>query len=230
MKLIKTYIALIITSTIIYSCNSNKKENKLDSNSKDSTQTKKIEVSSDINEDKLKFSIDDTIKKSKAYFFSNSISKDLFLLTINPGTIENSKSELKIITAENKIIYKETFKTYYFIKGIEEPETIPTSSQKDYEKYIKKYKKSLTLNQYKSYFNKNVNNFFDDAVYPIKKNKKHEIKDWEKDIEDEEFLNEVFTDSTVNIIDLVCFDCDEGGKMIGYSKKNNKVKTLLEHD
>ncbi|MBF4471358.1 hypothetical protein [Flavobacterium sp. HJJ] len=226
MKLIKTRIVLIITSIIIYSC----KENKLESNSIDSIQTKNSEVSLDINEDKLKFSIDDTIKNSKTYFFSNSKSKDLFLLTINPGTIESSKSELKIITKENEIIYKESFQTYYFIKGIEEPKTIPTSSQKEYEKYIKKYIKSLTANQYKSYFNKNVNDFFDNAVYPIQKKKYNEIKDWEEDIEDKEFLNEVFTDSTVNVIDIVCFDCDEGGKMIGYSKKNNKVKTLLEHD
>lgn len=230
MKSAKIYFILIITLAFIYSCNSNKKENKAESNSKDTTQIKNTNVSSNTKEDNLMFSIDDTIKKSKAYFFSNSESKDLFLLTINPGTVENSTSEFKIITEKNEILYKETFKTYYFLRGIEEPATVPTGSQKAYEEYMEKYKKSLTLNQYKSYFNKSLDNFFDNAIYPIAKKNYQELKNWEEDIDDKKFLNEVYTDSTVNVIDLICFDCDEGGKMIGYSKTNKTVKTLLEHD
>lgn len=137
---------------------------------------------------------------------------------------------LKLLQKKNEILYKETFRTYYFLRGIEEPATVPTGSQKAYEEYMEKYKKSLTLNQYKSYFNKSLDNFFDNAIYPIAKKNYQELKNWEEDIDDKKFLNEVYTDSTVNVIDLICFDCDEGGKMIGYSKMNKTVKTLLEHD
>ena len=51
-----------------------------------------------------------------------------------------------------------------------------------------------------------------------------------EDITDAEFKNEVLADSTINLIDVTCFDCDEGGSTIGYSRKQNKVVTLFEHD
>lgn len=230
MKLIKISTALVITTTIIiYSCNSNKKENILDSHSKDAVPSQTSAVPDADEYNNLTFSIEDTIKKTKSYFFSNSKSKDLFLLTINPGSIQNSKSELKIITGDIKIIYRQSFGTQYFLKGLEEPETIPINYQKNYDKYIEKYKKSLTLEQYKTYFNKTSDNFFD-GIYLVKRDNYHELKDWAEDISDDEFLNEVLNDSTVYLLDIACFDCEEGGAMIGYSKKKNKVITLLEHD
>jgi len=241
------YLEFIISTLIILSCNNSDKKT---IDSKDSTaislnnQTKIIDKSEKIKEDiiqnkndtviydsnrkNLKLSFSDTIKLSKSYFFSNTKFKDLFLLTIKPGLVKNSKAELKIIRADNKVIYTYSFDAFYFIKGIYEPDTIPTGGQEVYEKYMEEYWKSLTPKQYESYFKKSVKNFFD-AITFINKAKIKELNSWE-DITNKDFLNEIIADPTIKLIDITCFDCDEGGSIIGYSRKQEKVITLLEHD
>ncbi|HEX8514560.1 MAG TPA: hypothetical protein VF868_00065 [Bacteroidia bacterium] len=228
MKIMKPYILLAILTTIL-SCNSNKTENNQGDTANDSSQTAIDKDNYDRTEN-LKLSITDTIKKSTSYSFSNQQSKDLFLLTIEPGMVKNSKSALQIITADNKIIYTQTFDTYYFIKWIYEPDTIPTTGgQEAYEKYMENYWKSITPKQYETHFKKSVDSFFD-AVYPMKKKKFENLKAWEEDITDKDFLNEVLADSTIQLFDITCFDCDEGAAVIGYSRKQHKVVTLVEHD
>lgn len=223
----KPLIVFTILITIL-SCNSNNTESK-QGKSGDTLQT--ISNSSYDRTDNLKLSISDTIKKSQTYFFSNNEEKDLFLLTIDPGKVKDSKAKLQIITADNKVIYSQSFDTYYFIKWIYDPDTVPTTGgQEEYNKFIENYCKSITPKQYETYFWKNVNTFFE-AVVSMDKNKYKDLKnDWEEDIADNDFLNEVIADSTIQLFDIACFDCDEGASVIGYSKKQNKVVTLLEHD
>jgi hypothetical protein len=228
MKLNKACFFLVILTSIL-ACNSNKKESKIKSNNSEPLQVKSDKVAYDNSRENLKLSIADTIKISNSYFFSTPNSKDIFQLTIKPGLVKNSKAELKIITADNKIIYTQTFDSFYFVRGIYEPDTIPSGGQEVYENYMEKYWKSLTPKQFEVYFKKNLDNFFD-AIYPIEKNKNEAIKAWEEDISNKDFLNEVLTDSTIKLIDITCFDCDEGGTIIGYSLKQNKVVTLVEHD
>ena len=241
------YLSLVCVSLIALSCgNSNKKT----TDTKDSTvtninnQTKIIDKSEKIKEDiikdkndmviydsnreNLKLSFSDTIKLSKSYFFSNTKSKDLFLLTIKPGFVKKSKAELKIIRADNKVIYVDSFDAFYFIKGIFEPDTISTDGQEAYEKYMEEYWKSLTPKQYDSYFKKSVKKFFD-AITFINRAKIKELNLW-NDITNKDFLNEIIADPTIKLIDIICFDCDEGGSIICYSRKQGKVVTLLEHD
>jgi hypothetical protein len=214
--------------TIFFSCNSNKTE-KNHSEIADSLQTTTDKVPYDRTEN-LKLSIADTIKKSASYFFSNSQTKDLFLLTIEPGMVKNSKSSLQIITADNQIVYSQIFDTYYFVKWIYDPDTIPTTGgQEEYEKYMENYAKSITPKQYETHFKKSVDSFFE-AVYPIVKDKYADLKNWDEDINDKGFLQEVLVDTTINLFDITCLDCDEGGAIIGYSRKQNKVVTLVEHD
>lgn len=43
-------------------------------------------------------------------------------------------------------------------------------------------------------------------------------------------MKEALTDSNIKLVDITCFTCKEGGAIIGYSRKQNKVVTLLEHD
>jgi hypothetical protein len=215
--------------TIFLSCNSNKTEKNHSDIAKDSLQTTTDKVPYDRTEN-LKLSIADTIKKSASYFFSNSQTKDLFLLTIEPGMVKNSKSSLQIITADNQVVYSQIFDTYYFVKWIYDPDTIPTTGgQEEYEKYMENYAKSITPKQYETYFKKSINSFFD-AIYPITKDKYSDLKNWEEEINDKDFFQEFSADTTIHLIDITCFDCDEGGAIIGYSRKQNKVVTLVEHD
>ena len=221
-------LVVLVFLTSIFSCNSNNTESK-QGKSGDTLQTSSN--SSYDRTENLKLSISDTIKKSQSYFFSNHEVKDLFLLTIDPGKVKDSKAKLQIITADNKVIYSQSFDTYYFIKWIYDPDTVPTTGgQEEYNKFIENYCKSITPKQYETYFWKNVNTFFE-AVVSMDKNKYKDLKnDWEEDIADNDFLNEVIADSTIQLFDIACFDCDEGASVIGYSKKQNKVVTLLEHD
>ncbi|SDY82111.1 hypothetical protein SAMN05444397_102339 [Flavobacterium aquidurense] len=213
----------------LISCNSNKKENKISNHQVDTLPNTSTEVVYDNSRKNLKFAIADTIKKSNSYFFSNPDSKDLFLLIIEPGEIKNSKAKLQIITADNKIIYTQSFDAFYFLREIDEPETTPAGSQEDREKYIEKYRNSLTQKQYQAYFNTSIANFFGE-ISPIENNKDENFQEFEEDSTDKDFLNEVLADETIKLISITCFGCDEGGAIIGYSKKQNKVVTLLEHD
>ncbi|WP_337964629.1 hypothetical protein [uncultured Flavobacterium sp.] len=238
MKLNKACLFLIILMSL-FACNSNKKESKLNNNSKnndtlkvtnnDTLQVTSNEVVYDDRRENLKLSIPDTIKISNSYFFSNQNSKDIFQLTINPGLVKNSKAELQIITSENKIIYTQSFDAFYFIREIYDPETTPSGGQEVYEKYMEKYWKSITPQQFEAYFKKNVANFFD-VISVIENDNSEELKAWEEDITDKKFLNEVLTNPAIKLINIPCFDCDEGGEMIGYSLEQNKVILLLEHD
>lgn len=240
MKLNKAYIFLVFLTSLL-ACNSNKKENKYNgslqhtsenklnnSDKKDSLQDTSEKVVYADRRENLKLSVADTIKISNSYFFSNPNSEDKFQLTISPGLVKNSKAEFQIITPENKIIYTQSFDAFYFIRGIYEPDTIPSGGQEVYEKYMDKYWRSLTPEQFEAYFKKSVDTFFD-VISPIE-DKNEEIKEWEENISDKKFLNEVLTDPAIKLINIPCFDCDEGGGIIGYSPKQNKVITLLEHD
>ena len=227
MNITKAFIALCILTTIL-SCNSNKIKNNQSNSPNDTLQTSTNKVTCDRTEN-LILSVADTIKKSTLYFFSNKKSKDLFLLTIEPGLVKNSKSSLQIITADNHVIYSQTFNTFYFIRLIYDPDTIPTTGgQEEYEKYMKNYAKSITPNQYETYFKKSVGSFFE-ALSFLDKIKLEELEDF-GEINDKNFFNEYLSDTTIKLIDITCFDCDEGASVIGYSKKQKKVVTLLEHD
>lgn len=229
MKWYKTYLTLAIIATF-FSCDTNKTENTLKSNNKD---TSKITTQPIVYEDRrenLPLSIHDTIKKSASYFFSNTTTKDEFQLSIEPVMVKNAKAILKIITANHNLIYKQDFDAYFFVQGIFEPDSIPADiSQDAYDAYIDKYGKSISMQQYETYFKKNVDSFFQ-FIYPIKENTEKDLNAWGSDILDKDFMQEALRDTTIQLFDITCFTCKEGGAIIGYSRKQNKVVTLLEHD
>jgi hypothetical protein len=175
----------------------------------------------------LKFKIPDTLRSSKSFYFSNRQTKDLFLLTINPGLINKSKSELKIVTVPGRVIYTQVFDSYYFIHGIFLPDSIPSGGQEVYDRYLIKYRKSLTQNQYASYVKKEIDNFYD-AIYFIKRDKLRNLAKWGDANKDA--VTEVLGDTTIIVTDITCFDCDEGGEMIFYSKKKGGIESLMTHD
>ncbi|MCE2740823.1 MAG: hypothetical protein LW669_04980 [Sphingobacteriales bacterium] len=225
----KIYLILALSIlTTFQSCDS-RTEKKTSTSNKDSLELTTEKVYYDRTEN-LKLSIADTIKKSAYYFFSNSQTKDLFLLTIEPGMVKNSKSLLQIITGDNKLIYSQSFDTYYFVKWIYDPQTIPKNiGQNEYEDYLDNYAKSITPKQYETYFKKEVDSFFE-AFNFLDKTKFEELKEFGGDINDNDFLNEYYKDTTIQLIDIPCFDCDEGASIIGFSKNQNKLVELFDHD
>jgi hypothetical protein len=129
------------------------------------------------------------------------------------------------------VIYSQAFDTYYFVKWIYDPDTVPTTGgQEEFEKYMENYAKSITAKQYETYFKKNVDSFFEESLSFLDNNKFKELEGFGLEVNDKYFLNEYLADTTIKLIDIICFDCDEGGSIIGYSKTQNKVVTLFEHD
>lgn len=196
--------------------------------SQDSLKQGNDKVIYDSCRENLKFSVNDTIRISKSFTFSNVNSKDLFILTINPGLVKESKSSFQIRTSDGKIIYDETFDSFYFVRDIFEPSTYPTSGGQDaYDNYIKEYWQSLTEKQYDECFNKNIQSFYENISF-INRNSLKEILEMGEF--DKDNLNEVQADTTITIINITCFDCDEGGSIVFYSPKKEKLVTLLDHD
>lgn len=235
MKLNFNSVVLLffIIALALFACNSGTKapdNNQLiDTIHIDTLQKKTDSVVYDSRRENLKLTLPDTLKLSKSYFFSRLDSQDLFLLTISPGPVKTSKAKLEIITLHGEVIYTQSFDTFYFIRGIYEPDRVPTSGgQEAYDKYMDEYWRSLKPKQYEEYFEKNTKDFF--KYISVQSPNSYNFKVWEEDITDHDFLKEVMADSTIQLTDITCFDCDEGSSIIGYSKNKKKVITLLEHD
>jgi len=230
MKIKCILSTFVITLTVLSGYSSNQNGDNITNDKLTNTSTdNNMQVVYDSRRENLKLSVSDTIKSSMSFLFSNSKSKDLFQLTINPGLVKNSKSLLQIITSDKKVIFSVTFDTFYFIRGIFEPNTMPSGGREVHEKYLKDYWQSLTLDQYETYLKNSVKNFFKEILF-IDRAQFIKMNGSGNDIEDKDFLNEIKADSTIRLVNITCFDCDEGGSIIGYSKKKEKVLTILNHD
>lgn len=175
----------------------------------------------------LKLSFSDTILSSKSYYFSDSNSKDIFRLIVRPGFVKNSKSEFQIKSSNGTIIYSKVFDSFALLMRIFEPIEIPKDT--NYETYREEYGKSLTIGQFKTYFNKSVKDFFDNISF-IDRPKFQEMIKWGY-VNDKEALKKVLADSTTKLINLNCFDCDTGGGTVLYfSKQKGKIIEILGHD
>ena len=220
----------VVTLTVLSGYSSNQNGDNITDDKFTYTSTdNNMQVVYDSRRENLKLSVSDTIKSSKSLLFSNSKSKDLFQLTINPGLVKNSKSLLQIITSDKEVIFSVTFDTFYFIRGIFEPNTIPSGGREVHEKYLKDYWQSLTLEQYETYLKNSIKNLFKEILF-IDRVQFIKMNESGNDVEDKDFLNEIKADSTIRLVNITCFDCDEGGSIIGYSKKKEKVLTILNHD
>ena len=181
----------VITLTVLYGYSSNQNGDNIADDKFTYTSTdNNMQVVYDSRRENLKLSVSDTIKSSKSFLFSNSKSKDLFQLTINPGLVKNSKSLLQIITSDKKVIFSVTFDTFYFIRGIFEPNTMPSGGREVHEKYLKDYWQSLTLDQYETYLKNSVKNFFKEILF-IDRAQFIKMKESGNDVEDKDFLNEI---------------------------------------
>jgi len=235
MKLNLSYVLLpFFIVFILFGCNSETKSTpdnnqRIDTLKINTLQEKNDTIVYNDRRENLKLAIQDTLQLSKSYFFSSQDSRDKFLLTISPGLVKTSKANLQIITTTGNVIYTQSFDTFYFIRGIYEPNRIPVSGgQEEYDKYLEQYWKSLKPEQYQAYFENSTNDFFNNIS--VQSPNSYHFKVWEEDITDHDFLKEVTADSTIKLVDMICFDCDEGSSIIGFSKNRKKVITLLEHE
>lgn len=227
MKLLSFVLSFVVVITV--SCNGDSDtERKRKDNFKKPEMPGKVVF--DDRRENLKLSNKDTIVKSASYFFSNSNIEDAFILKVDPGIVKSSKAELQIQTSNGDVIYSQKFDAFFLVRGIYEPDKVPkTGGQSAYDNYMTSYWKSLTQAQFEKYFQKSIDSFFTN-IYPIESNKIENFAAWEDDISDKEFWKEISKDTTIRLLDITCFDCDEGGTIIGYSRKRKKVITLLEHD
>jgi hypothetical protein len=227
MKLRLLFLTAITTAALV-SCNDNGTTKNETNNATDTPANNGIVY--DESRENLPLTIADTITKSELRFFSNTETKDLFLLKIDPGKVKNSKARLEILNSTGNVIYTQTFDAFYLVRYIYEPDTIPTTDgQEEYEAFMQQYWKALTPQQYEAYFNRSVDSFFT-YIYPLVNNKTETLEAWKYGIEDKDFWEEVLQNPAITLLDVPCFDCDEGGSVIGYSKKQQKVITLLGHD
>lgn len=175
----------------------------------------------------LKLYNSDTIINSKSHNFSDSNSTDLFRLIVRPGFVKNSKSEFQIKSNDGTIIYSKVFDSFALVMRIFESAKIPKGA--NFETDREDYDKSATPEQYRTYFDKNVQNFFDNITFIDRATFIEILKCG--NVIDKEALSEIEKDSLPNLIHLNCFNCDTGGGSILYfSKKENKVIEILGHD
>lgn len=165
--------------------------------------------------------------KTRMLFFSDPKKRDTIILTVPRGLISQSNSSLKIKTADNRIILDQRIKTYYFIRGIFLPDSIPPGGQKVYETYINKYTTSLTKEKFENYANRKINAFLKENTLS-----KTELADAKLygTVVDKEMYKKVFTDSNPKVIWFPCFDCDEGASYFTYSTKRARAVEFLVTD
>lgn len=228
MKIPLLAFNVLLTAATITSCTENSTNKVQTNNATDTLGSKPHIMVYEDSREHLQLIVPDTITLSSSFFFSSAVSKDLFLLKVNPGKVKNSKACFQIITSDGRLIYTQTFDAFYFVRGIYEPDTYrDTNGQAEYEAYMQQYWKSITLQQYEAYFKKSLDSFFA-YIYPVDNIEALHAKI--DDIEDKDFWEEIIQDTTIKLFDITCFDCDEGGSIIGFSAKQNKVVTLIEHD
>lgn len=159
--------------------------------------------------------------------FSDPNRKDLFELTINEGLISDSEFFLRIFRDSN-LIYSDTFDTYYFVKFIFEPDTIPrNATQQEFEDYIYSYGSALKKSDFEKHAIESARTFFNDVIlttYQLREAKEFGT------VNDSILFESVITDTNSRVITFPCFDCDYGSWYFAYSKKDKKVKRILETD
>jgi hypothetical protein len=224
------YLRVAAVSLLLTSCGgqtNNDSKNTADTIQQDSSNINAGgSLKYDDSREDLKYELNDTLKISKSFYFSENKAKDIFQLTIYPGLINNSKSDFKIITSEGVVIYEQVFDSFYFTRGVFVPDSVPTAEQGSYDQYLKKYKMSLTQKQYDRHIKKRIDHFFDGTF--VTKEVLEQLNGW--DDVDKTVLKEILSDTTIVVADIACYDCDEGGSMIYFSRTKKKIETLVSHD
>jgi hypothetical protein len=167
------------------------------------------------------------ITKAKTIFFSNTTKQDTIFLTVHVGLLNQSSSRITIKTVDNRTIYSESFKTYYFIRGVFEPDSIPAGGQEIYNEYINKYVISLTNEKFEDYAKDKINTFLNDMI--VTKSELRHLKSYGATV-DKEVYKDVIANPNSKVIWLPCFECDEGVSYFAYSTKKGKAVKFLETD
>jgi hypothetical protein len=178
----------------------------------------------------LPLSIQDTIVRSTVITFSNPMVKDSLLLKVWPGKVKTAKAVFQIWSLGGQLMYQQLFDAYYFMRGIFDPDTtLAGGGQQEYDQLIENYRKGLTKTQYEQYFSRSVDSFFT-CILPMNVTELEGLVSLDDAQVDRAFWQEVVADTSIRLLCIPCFDCDEGGVVVGYSRKRGRVITLLESD
>jgi hypothetical protein len=156
--------------------------------------------------------------------FSNPNQKDRFELIINKGKITDSKSIIRIFRS-SQIIYTDTFDSYYFVKHIFEPDTIPKDV--DFNDYIKFYGSNLEKYDFEEFALNNANQLFDNifiSIDALKSAKEFGI------INDTLLFDSILKNPDSRVIKFPLFNSDFGSEYFVYSTSENKIKSILTTD
>jgi hypothetical protein len=170
----------------------------------------------------------DTIRNSRAFYFSDPKANDSFIIVVPPGLIASSKSQFMIKTAAGKIIYNETFPTRHFARESFDADTIPADAVGDeYDKFKLKHAREVTREQIQKTTANKIAKFYDKNIFADRSVLSNNSED---EILDKPLFKELVADKNARIITLPCFDCDEGQSFIAYSKKRQKALIFLASD
>ncbi len=170
----------------------------------------------------------ETFRVTAVLNFSDSATKDTFILTIPIGPISKTKTNYCIKTASNKVIFTYDFATNVFVRGIFEPDTIPQQDgQEVYDKYMAQYLRSLKKEQFEAYAIKQAKEVFEGIV--TDRSTLAEIVDTTT-LDNAIMYKEVMANPSIVVIYIPCFGCDEGGSFYCYSPKEGKAVLLFSSD
>ncbi|HWW41406.1 hypothetical protein [Pedobacter sp.] len=172
-------------------------------------------------------SISKKITQTKTIFFSNTKKQDTIVLTVPVGLINQSTSHITIKSFDNRTIYSESFKTYYFMRGVFEPDSIPAGGQEIYKAYINKYVISLTKEKFEDYAKDQINSFLNDIE--ATKLTLNQANSYDG-IANKDVYKDVIANPNSKVIWIPCFECDEGVRCFAYSTKKAKAVKFLESD
>lgn len=240
-KLIKRTLAAVLIFLSICACNNESTQKQVNlqvGKIGDNDSIKILEARWDTLYDHLVHEMEgvaiaDTIRHIVLLKFSNDGQPDSFELKVVPGLIARSKSELRVITADNRVIYSQVFATIYFARNIIE-EHVPYSGgpggiQKieDLNKRISAFD-TLSKTHIENEISASIKEVFKDMYIT-----RQQVIDATGDgyIGDTVLYNEVIKPASgLKVISIPCFDCGEGDRFIAYSAMEKKAKDILSMD
>lgn len=197
----------------------------------DSLQKELEKLSEDTDERIRSMKLAQPIRNAQRFFFSNKETQDEFSFYIPVGPVGETKSIMTISTSGKDLIFSDTINTISLAQWMAYPDEVPANLNRiQYLHFMINYLNRLS--------EKDVQEFLEDKAGTIFSRiftEKAELRDPEtmallnKDIP-KELYNEVMSSDDTNIIFWPCYNCEEGGNYLGYSKSKKTVINLASSD
>lgn len=165
----------------------------------------------------------------RLYHFSGDMAYDTLFLLVPAGAIGSSLSRFEIHSPKGEVLYADTFHTSFFSRELLfGPDSIPAGIT-DYEQFRFTWVKSLTGRQIETYVKDQLGKFLETTSVDKEKDFK-DLPDTDDGIIDKAEFQSVMADPALGMVWTPCFECDEGGAIIGFSKKQKKGIMIFGSD